>query len=182
MVTFIVVGVVLLLVVVGGVGAAVVLEHRSHTPVSLPDHVGQLGTLNSPGAQAEVDQLVQQLHAGGSKNVAARIYSADGLTQGASALIADVPANVQRESNVAVSVVDGFTTGFTAGSSSPQPASASPGPNGGYMACGLRAASLESVSFCAWSDGKTISELSDTHGTTAEAHALALEIRAANGH
>jgi hypothetical protein len=172
------VGVVVILAVV----AAIAVVLRSNAPVSLPDHLGPLSALNSRDAQADVALLDQEMRSGGSKNVAAKIYSADGLTESANAIVADVPLSAQHEANAAVNVVTSFTNGFTAGSSSPPPAAADPGPNGGYMVCGLRSDSLESLSFCAWSDGKTISELSDIHGTVAEARALALEIRAANGH
>jgi hypothetical protein len=173
--------IVAVLVVAAGV-LTVTLVRRANEAVSLPDQIGQYTVLNTPSTQAEVTQLVQVVRAGGSKHATAKIYSTDGLTQDASAFVGDLPSYLHHEPDVAVNVVNGFVTSFTAGTSAAPATVADTGPNGGYMECGLRPVSLESVSFCAWSDGATISEVSVTHGTVAEAHSLALQVRAANGH
>jgi hypothetical protein len=173
--------IVAVLVVAAGI-LTVTLVRRANEAVSLPDQVGQYTVLNTGVAQAEVKELVQVVHAGGSKHVAAKVYSSDGLTDGATAFVGALPANLHDEPNVAVNVVNGFVASFTAGTSATAATVESAGPNGGYMECGLRPTGLESVSYCAWSDSATISEFSVTNGTVAEAHALALQVRAANGH
>jgi hypothetical protein len=52
------------------------------------------------------------------------------------------------------------------------------------MTCGLRFASAGAApaAFCIWSDGSTLSEVSVYRGTVPAAHAIALAVRAANGH
>jgi hypothetical protein len=178
-VAIVIASVVALLVVL--VGAAVIVVVRQAKPVSLPNHVGQFSVLNTPGTKAQVKESVQVLHATGAKHVAIQIYTADGLTEAASALVADIPTSVQGQ-NSPTDVVNGFVSSFTAGISAAAPTSADPGPNGGYMVCGLRPGTLGGLSYCVWSDGSTVSDVSDTNGTVAQAHTLALEIRAANHH
>jgi hypothetical protein len=162
--------------------AAVVVVRRATPPVSLPDQVGQLSTLSTPDTQVDINTVLQQLKSLGAKHATAKVYSSDGLTVAASAFAGDLPLNDQNGPNVAESFVSGFVTSFTAGTTSPGASTMDPGPNGGFMMCGLRADALESLSFCAWSDGHTFTVVSDTHGTAADAHTLALEIRAADGH
>ena len=166
-----------LVVVLVAVSGFVVVR-RLNPATSLPDHVGQLSALQSPGAKTEANVLVAQMNAAGFKHTTAKVYTADGLTQAASAITADIPANLRDQPNI----VTGFANGFTLGTTASPPAPADPGPNGGSMACGLRPGSLVNLSFCVWSDDKTISEVNDTRGTVTEAHAMALQIRAANGH
>jgi hypothetical protein len=138
--------------------------------------------LNTPGTQTETSTLVQQLTGQGVRHATAKVYSTDGLTQAGSAFAGDIPINAQNESNVPESFVVGFVSSFTAGSTSPGASTEAPGSHGGFMECGLRTDSVASVSFCAWSDGHTFGVVTDTHGTTAQAYALALELRASDGH
>jgi hypothetical protein len=173
--------VVALVVVAVGVGAFAVVR-RLNPPTSLPEHIGTLSVLNQPGAKTESKVLVAQMNAAGFKHTTAKVYTADGLTQAASALTADIPANLRGQADIEINVVTGFANGFSQGTSAAPATAADPGPNGGYMACGLRPGSLVNLSFCAWSDGKTMTEVNDTHGTVDDAHTLALEIRAANGY
>ena len=150
--------------------------------MTLPDHIGRLAVLNTPGTREAAAQLVKNLRANGSQSPVAKVYSTDHLTTSASAIITDVPASV-RDPHLA-NVVSGFTASFTAGTRVAKPVAMPPGPKGGYLVCGLRPATAtgESAAYCVWTDGPTLSEVSLYRSTEAAAYALAMTVRSATGH